>query len=116
MNNAQFKIKVKSLDKNYTNKNVLQVSGRCEIKYRNRGEDGIQEIDYQAFGNSAIAIEKTGFNFPLICSGSVNLLKPEDLNSGQNIRVLFNIQSAFTVLANIGQEEVNTKIEDEVHF
>lgn len=95
MNNIQLKIRIDELQPRHDQDGKLTVTGSCSFKFYDKQQVHCRSLPFQAFGQSAVAINEAGVNGVHVISGRLTVTPPSD--SSPNHLVTLTIERTILV-------------------
>ncbi len=97
MNNTQLKVKIQTANPNYSTQGKLIVKGQCLFKFYDNKEIHTEILNYQAYGQAAVALNQAGVGSVFVLIGRINVYPPNEDNI--NHLTILNVENAICIKA-----------------
>ncbi len=104
MNNTQLKVKIQTANPNYSTQGKLIVKGQCLFKFYDAKETHTEILNYQAYGQAAVALNEAGVGSVFVLIGRINVYPPNEDNL--NHLTILNVENAVCIKASTSKQPV----------
>ena len=104
MNNTQLKVKIQTANPNFSGQGKLIVKGQCLFKFYDNKETHTEILNYQAYGQAAVALNEAGVGSVFVLIGRINVYPPAEDNL--NHLTILNVENAVCIKASTSKQPV----------